>query len=317
MWQNMMPALGQSLDLGINAFEQGLAFGIMALGVYITYKILDFADLTVDGSFPLGAAVVASMIVKGYNPFAATLAAMIIGAVAGSVTGLLNTKAKISHLLSGILTMTSLYSINLRIMGKPNIALLNKPTMFTGLEDFSDRYFPLFPTKYLSLVSFILLAAVIKIVLDSFLKTQMGLSLRATGDNPQMIRSQGVDTDFSTVIGLAIANSLVALSGGLVAQYQGFADVSMGVGSMVASLASVIIGETLLGEKSLFLSTLGVLLGSFIYRFSISLVLSFRLAEASDLRLLTAVVVIIALSAPKMKSALKGSPERMRKDARD
>lgn len=312
---NVFEFLTQYSYLILNALEQGFAFGIMALGVYLTYKILNFPDLTVDGSFPLGAAVVAAMILKGYNPFLATFIAMLAGAVAGTVTGLLNTKAGISHLLSGILTMTSLYSINLRIMGKPNTALLNEVSIFTYLENTCRGILPLLPGKYLKLMCFTLIALLFKLLLDSFLKTQLGLSLRATGDNPQMIRSQGVDTDFSTIIGLAVANCLVALSGGLIAQYQGFADVSMGVGSMVGSLAAVIIGETLLGERGTFVTTLGVLLGSFTYRLSISLALSFSFIKASDLRLFTAVLVTIALTTPKVKAFLKRPLERMDKSA--
>ena len=200
--------------------------------------------------------------------------------------------------------MTSLYSINLRIMGRPNTPLLNQPTVYSLIDDFSKNVWPLFPSKHIYLLFFIIFALFVKIFLDAFLKTQMGFALRATGDNPQMIRSQGVNTDLAKIVGLVISNGLVALSGALVAQYQGFADVGMGVG-IVAGLASVIIGDSLLGERSVFVSTLGVLFGSFLYRFSISLVLSFRLAQASDLKLFTAIVVIIALTAPRFKQSLK------------
>lgn len=293
------------LSLFIKSLEQGLVFGIMALGVYITFKILKFSDLTVDGSFPLGAAVAASLIVSGNSPFLATLTAFIAGALAGAMTGILNTKAQISDLLSGILVMTSLYSINLRIMGRPNTPLLNQPTIYSVISDFISEIWPSFPTKYTYAIFFIIFALLIKVLLDAFLKTQMGFALRATGDNPQMIRSQGVNTDLSKVIGLTLSNGFIALSGALVAQYQGFADVGMGVGTIVAGLASVIIGDSLFGSKTVFISTLGVLFGSFLYRFSISLVLSFRLAQASDLKLLTAIVVIIALTAPRFKQSVK------------
>lgn len=296
MWQTML----------FKSIEQGLVFGIMALGVYITFKILNFADLTVDGSFPLGAAVAASLIVGGHNPFFATSAAIIAGALAGYITGVLNTSAKISDLLAGILTMTSLYSINLRIMGRPNIPLLNQPTIFSIIQDTAKNIFPGFPIQYIYLCLFVAIALIIKILLDAFLKTQIGFALRATGDNPQMIRSQGVNTDIMKIIGLSLSNALISLSGALVAQYQGFADVGMGIGTIVAGLASVIIGDALLGEKSIFISTIGVLFGSFLYRFSISLVLSFRLAQASDLKLLTALVVIAALTAPRLKKSFKG-----------
>lgn len=294
MWQTML----------LKSIEQGLVFGIMALGVYITFKILNFADLSVDGSFPLGAAVAASLIVGGHSPFTATVAAILAGALAGYVTGILNTSGKISDLLAGILTMTSLYSINLRIMGRPNIPLLNQPTVFSIIQDAAKKIFPGFPVQYMYLILFIIVVLIIKVLLDVFLKTQLGFSLRATGDNPQMIRSQGVDTDMTKRIGLSLSNALISLSGALVAQYQGFADVGMGIGTIIAGLASVIIGDALLGEKSIFIATLGVLFGSFLYRFSISLVLSFRLAQASDLKLLTALVVILALTAPRFKKSL-------------
>lgn len=291
------------LNLLVKSAEQGLVFGIMALGVYITFKILKFSDLTVDGSFPLGAAVAASLIVSGYSPLSATFIAFVAGTFAGAMTGLLNTKAGISDLLSGILTQTSLYSINLRIMGRPNTPLLNQPTIYSVISDFLSKIWPSFPTKYIYFLFFIIFVFLIKILLDAFLKTQIGFALRATGDNPQMIRSQGVNTDLSKVIGLILSNGLIALSGALVAQYQGFADVGMGVGTIVAGLASVIIGDSLFGSRSVFISTLGVLFGSFLYRFSIGLVLSFRLAQASDLKLLTAIVVIIALTAPRFKNS--------------
>ncbi|MCF6097331.1 ABC transporter permease [Thermovorax subterraneus] len=297
MWQNML----------LKSVEQGLVFGIMALGVYITLKILNFADLTVDGSFPLGAAVAASLIISGHSPFTATAAAILAGALAGLITGILNTGAKISELLSGILTMTSLYSINLRIMGRPNIPLLNEPTIFTGLQEFVKVQFPGFPLEYIYLVTFLLFVGTIELMLVLFLKTQLGLSLRATGDNPQMIRSQGVNTNVTKIIGLCISNALISLSGAIVAQYQGFADVGMGIGTIIAGLASVIIGDALLGERSILTSTLGVILGSILYRFSISLVLSFRLAQASDLKLLTAIVVVIALTIPRFKNLMRGS----------
>jgi len=299
MWLNQM------LNLLLKSGEQGLVFGIMALGVYMTFRVLKFADLTVDGSFPLGAAVAASLIVSGQNPFFATVVAMIAGALAGCITGFLHTGAKISDLLSGILTMTSLYSINLRIMGKPNIPLLNQPTIYSLIQDYIKIIIPAFPEKMLYFVVFVFFAFVIKFLLDAFMKTQLGFTLRATGDNPQMIRSQGVNTNFIIVLGLAISNSLIALSGALVAQYQGFADVGLGIGTMVAGLASVIVGEALFGERSIFISTLSALFGSFLYRLSISLVLSFRLAEASDLKLLTAIVVTLALTAPRFKQYIK------------
>jgi putative ABC transport system permease protein len=287
-----------NLSFAITSLEQGLAFGIMALGVFISFRILDFADLTVDGSLPLGAAVSARLLTLGMNPFISLGAAVVAGGFAGAITGFLNTKLKIAPLLSGILTMTSLYSINLRVMGRPNIPLIGKDTIFSFIRDLGIPY------PWNNLILLILVIAVVKLILDAFLNTQIGFALRATGDNPQMIRSMGISTNSMKMLGLIISNALVALSGALVGQYQGFADVNMGVGTIVAGLASVIIGEVVIGEKSIMIATIGVIIGSILYRFSISIALNLGLA-ASDLKLLTAVIVVIFLSTPRIKKALR------------
>ncbi|RCW57424.1 MULTISPECIES: ABC transporter permease [Halanaerobium] len=287
-----------NLSFAITSLEQGLAFGIMALGVFISFRILDFADLTVDGSLPLGAAVSARLLTMGMNPFFSLGAAIIAGGMAGAITGFLNTKLKIAPLLSGILTMTSLYSINLRVMGRPNIPLIGKETIFSFIRDLGIPY----PWNNLLLLIIVIVA--VKLILDAFLNTQIGFALRATGDNPQMIRSMGISTNSMKMLGLIISNALVALSGALVGQYQGFADVNMGVGTIVAGLASVIIGEVVIGEKSIMIATIGVIVGSILYRFSISIALNLGLA-ASDLKLLTAILVIIFLSTPRIKKALR------------
>ncbi len=286
-----------SLGFAVSSLEQGLIYAIMALGVFITFRILDFADLSVEGSLPLGAAVSARLIVAGINPVLSIFAAIFAGGIAGAITGILNTKLKIAPLLSGILTMTSLWSINLRIMGRPNIPLLGEPSLFSIIK-------LSYPWNYI-LISFVF-AIVIKFIIDCFLKTQIGFALRATGDNPQMIRSMGVSTDTMKMIGLIIANALVALSGALVCQYQGFADVSMGIGTIIAGLASVIVGEVLVGEHSIFISTIGVVIGSIVYRFSISFALTLGFA-ASDLKLLTAILVLIFLSTPRIKRLFGGA----------
>jgi putative ABC transport system permease protein len=287
-----------NLSFAITSLEQGLAFGIMALGVFISFRILDFADLTVDGSLPLGAAVSARLLTLGMNPFISLGAAVVAGGFAGAITGFLNTKLKIAPLLSGILTMTSLYSINLRVMGRPNIPLIGKDTIFSFIRDLGIPY------PWNNLILLILVIAVVKLILDAFLNTQIGFALRATGDNPQMIRSMGISTNSMKMLGLIISNALVALSGALVGQYQGFADVNMGVGTIVAGLASVIIGEVVIGEKLIMIATIGVIIGSILYRFSISIALNLGLA-ASDLKLLTAVIVVIFLSTPRIKKALR------------
>lgn len=287
-----------NLSFAITSLEQGLVFGIMALGVFISFKILDFADLTVDGSLPLGAAVSARLLTIGLNPVVSLGAAIIAGGLAGAITGFLNTKLKIAPLLSGILTMTSLYSINLRIMGRPNIPLIGKETIFSILKKIGIPY------PWNNLILLILVIISVKLILDAFLKTQIGFALRATGDNAQMIRSMGISTNSMKMLGLILSNALVALSGALVGQYQGFADVNMGVGTIVAGLASVIIGEVVIGKKSMMIRTMGVIIGSILYRFSISIALNLGLA-ASDLKLLTAILVVIFLSTPKIKKALR------------
>ncbi len=282
------------LSLLLTSLEQGLVFGIMALGVYVTFKVLDFPDLTVDGSFPLGAAVASIIIFHGGNPFLALIIATIAGMTAGYITGFLNTRGKITGLLAGILTMTALYSINLRVMGRSNVTLLKARTIFTYIEEWG------IPHQILFILTFLIIVIAIKILLDAFLKTEIGFALRATGNNPNMARALGVNTDAMKMLGLSISNGLVSLSGGIVAQYQGFADIGMGVGTIVAGLASVIIGEMIIGEKGVGIATFSALLGSFIYRLSIGIALRLGFA-ATDLKLLTTILVIIALSMPQLK----------------
>lgn len=273
------------------SIEQGLVYGIMALGVYLTFRILDFPDLTVEGTFPMGAAITAVMVVNDFSPGTAMLAALIIGMLAGALTGIIHTKMRITGLLAGILTMTALYSVNLRIMGRPNISLLRMPTIFSQLEDIG------FSPTSVKIVAFAIIAIGIKILLDLFLGTEFGLALRATGDNPHMIRSFGVSTDRMIITGLALSNGLVALSGSLVTQYQGYADASMGLGMIVTGLASVILGNALIRSKSIFWGTFGVLVGSVLYRLAIFFALRAGFAP-TDLKIVTAVIVIFALAAP-------------------
>lgn len=249
--------------------------------MYITYKILDFPDLSVDGTFPLGAAVAAAFLVKGYNPVLSSLIALIAGAIAGGVTGILHVKFKITNLLSGILVMVGLYSVNLRIMGKSNIPLFNKVHLF------SDTMNPI-----IIITVFLLIC---KIALDLFLKTKTGFILKATGDNEQLVLSLGVNKDLIKIMGLMISNALVALGGALMAQYQGFSDVGMGTGIVVMGLASVIIGESLFGRIKALNATTRVLLGALVYKLAVSMALTVGLAP-TDLKLVTAIIVVIALS---------------------
>ncbi|KLU63854.1 ribose ABC transporter permease protein [Desulfosporosinus acididurans] len=278
-------------------FEQGLMYAIMVLGVYLTFRVLDYADLTVDGSFTLGAAIAARLIFAGQNPWLASGLAFIGGLVAGAFTGLLHTKFKITPLLSGILTMTALYSVNLRIMGRPNIPLLRMRTIFTdfGKLPFMDQY----GVMVLSLISVLILGYLLYL----FMETEIGVALRATGDNEMMIRSQGVNTDMMKILGLSISNGLVAFSGSYVAQNNQFADASMGIGMIIAGLASVIIGEVLVGTSSVKRTILAVIVGAIVYRVIIALVLQLGLGP-TDLKLVTAVIVIIALTTPDIKKKI-------------
>lgn len=291
-------------DFIIRAIELGLLYSLMALGVYITFRILNFPDLTVDGSYTTGAAIAALMIINGFAPWLATLAAFGGGMAAGAVTGLLHTKGKINGLLSGILMMVALYSINMRIMGTPNVSLLRETTLFTNISP---------------MIFMIIVVILVKILLDAFLKTDLGLALRATGDNPRMISSLGANTDTAKMIGVSLSNGLVACSGAFVAQQSGFADINGGVGMIVIGLASVIIGEAIFGRMTVFRATLAAILGSVIYRIVVSLALRVEFLEASDVKLITAVIVVIALVFPSIgrswsekKTARKRSAELSR-----
>ena len=300
-----------TLYAAMGALAQGLGYGLLALGVYLTFRVLDFPDLTVDGSFPLGAAVSAVLIIKGVNPFMTLPVAFAAGMAAGFVTAFLATKLNILNLLASILTMIALYSINIRIMGKPNIALMNKPTVFDTFDGIVAFFETLSVPAVLAVkvVFFLVVIIVVKICLDLYLRTEEGLALRATGDNENMIRAQGVNTHSTIMLGVALSNGLVALCGALMAQHLGSADVNMGVGMIVAGLASVIVGEAVIGEMTVFRATLGVIIGSVIYRFAIAFALSLRIGKLqispSDLKLITAVLVVIALTLPVVRDKVK------------
>jgi len=276
------------------SIEQGLAYGVLALGVYLTFRVLHFADLTVDGTFPLGAAVAAALIVAGVSPIVAVIVAFFAGMLAGAITGIMHTKMRIAGLLASILTMTALYSVNLRIMGRPNVPLLRQPTLFTHLSDWG------FDHPLQALIVFGVLVLVVKLGIDWFLSTEIGLAMRATGDNPAMIRSLGVDTDAMIVLGLAFSNGLVALAGAMMAQYQGYADVGMGLGTIITGLASVIIGHALIRPSTVFRATLGAIVGAVLYRLAIYFALGAGFAP-TDLRIVTAAIVVLALAGPALK----------------
>jgi putative ABC transport system permease protein len=290
-----------SLVAFLGAVELGLVFGLVALGVFLSFRVLNFPDLTVDGSFPLGAAVAATLIVHGVDPFAATAVAIAAGALAGLTTAFLNLRFGILHLLASILTMIALYSINLRIMGRPNVALIGNATILSPFEFLGLRNLYLKP-----LVAGIVLVIVAGL-LTRFLLSAYGLAMRATGSNPRMARAQGIDTKAATYVGMAISNAMVALAGALFAQMNGFADVTIGTGTIVVGLAAVIVGEAVFGSRSIAVWIVGCIAGSVIYRLAVALALnaSFLGLSASDLNLVTAVLVAVALILPGARNPLR------------
>lgn len=283
------------------AFETGLIYGIVAFGVYLSFRVLHFPDLTVDGSFPLGAAVAAVMIVDGFNPWLATGMALIAGMGAGAVTALLNVRLHILNLLASILTMIALYSVNLRIMGRPNIALLSEETVLTPWYEL-DLAFHQVPVALFLVVSLVGL-----VLLWRFMQSETGLAMRATGANPRMARSQGIATGGMIVLGIALSNGLVALAGALFAQSQGAADVTMGVGVIVIGLASLIGGEAVLSPRNVFRALLACLVGAILYRLAIALALNadFVGLKTQDLNLVTAVLVTLAIVLPNARHSVK------------
>lgn len=284
------------LDLVLSTVSQGLLWAIMALGVFLTFRVLDIADLSVEGTFPLGAAVAATLIDAGHSVWFAMLIALIAGCIGGTVTALLTTKLKIPALLSGILTMIGLYSVNLMIMGKANVPLLRAETVFTLTEDLFGV-----SSVVATLIVGLIATTVVGVIMYWFFGTVLGTAIRATGCNPQMAREQGINTNVMVILGLLISNGLVALSGALVAQSNGFADVGMGTGTIVIGLASVIIGEVLFGTRSFKNWLISVVLGSVVYRAVIAIVLELGMPP-NDLKLFTAVLVAIALSLPLIKN---------------
>jgi putative ABC transport system permease protein len=273
----------------LGTLEQSFIFAIMVLGVYLSYKILDFPDMTVDGSFPLGGAVASAILIKGGNPISALVVATICGAIAGLITGMIHVKLKVTNLLAGIIVMTGLYSVNLRIMGKSNIPLFSVKHLFNG------NMIPIF-----TLVILLILA---KITIDYLLKTKFGFALKALGDNETLVISLGIDEKKLKIYGLMIANSFVALSGAILAQYQGFADVGMGTGTIITGLASIIIGEAIFKKRSFISMSMTVILGTIIYRTIIAMSLKLGM-NASDLKLITSILVVGIIFLKEKKSLL-------------
>lgn len=280
-----------------SAASQGMLWSLLAIGVFLTYRILDIADLTAEGSFPLGAGIAAISITNGLSPLTASFLGFIGGALAGLVSGLLHTKLKIPALLAGIITMTGLYSITNRIMGAPNIALLGESTVFTWLQDLGM-------TKNTAVIcAGVIFTVVVIFLLFLFFQTEIGLAVRATGDNLAMSEANGINTDNMKIIGYMVSNGCIALSGALLAQNNGFADLNSGVGTIVIGLASIIIAEVLFRNKSLLFRLITIVIGAIIYRFILALVFEFNV-EPSDSKLASAIVLIICLSLPQIRSKM-------------
>ena len=309
----LAPAIQRmSFNVWLGAIATGLGFGFVALAVYLTFRVLDFPDLTIDGTLPLGAALTATLLTAGVNPYLTLPIAFAGGAVAGTATALIATRLRIHSLLASILVTTGLVSINLRIMGRSNVPLLNTDSLFTPLatpfhamlESLGGEALARMSTNLLTIVVFLVLVLGVKFALDWFMRTEIGLAMCATGDNPQMIRALGTNTDHMILLGLAISNGLVALSGSLIAQYQGFADVNMGMGLIIAGLAAVILGETLVRPARFAVATTAVLLGMIAYRIAIAAALTISIPlpggenftiDAQDVKLATAILVFVAL----------------------
>ena len=275
----------------ISAISQGLLWSILAIGIHITYRILNISDLTSEGSFTLGAAIFASLLMMDISPIIALIMALISGSLAGLVTGILTTKLHIPSLLSGILSMTGLYSINLRIMGKANIPLNQKTTLLTEIKNLLGFA----KDRDAAIILGLIVALVIIIILVWFFNTEFGYAIIATGSNEKMIRANGINSDFTKIAGLMIANALIALSGALVCQYNGYADVGQGIGAIVIGLASVIIGEVIFKNRSFFLSLIGIVSGSVIYRIIVAIVINANFISANDMKLFTSIIVALAL----------------------
>ncbi|MBV0932082.1 ABC transporter permease [Marinobacterium weihaiense] len=290
-----------SLFSFMGTLEIGFIFGLVAIGVYLTFRVLDFPDLTVDGSFTLGAAIAAALIISGVNPYLATLCAVFGGAAAGLVTAWLNLRFNILHLLASILTMTALYTINLRVMGKPNLALITEPTVLSPFESLG------IPNMYLKVIFVGLVVLAVGLLIAWFLNTQYGMAMRATGANPRMAQANGIVVNQKIYAGLALSNALVAMAGALFAQTNGFADSTMGIGTIVVGLAAVIVGESLLNSRSMLIIVLGCIIGSLLYRLAIALALNadFIGFTTSDLNLITAVLVGLALILPQLRREWK------------
>ena len=293
--------MAQLQALILNMFEQGFLFAFLGLGVLITFRFFRFPDLTAEGSYPLGGAVAAALLVQGLDPFVATLAAAAAGAGAGTITALIHTKLRINNIVAGIIAMTALYSVNLRVMGKANTPLLSTPSVFSETVDWLNRLgLNLHDNVFTTIPIALVLLVGAGLALIWFFATDLGLAVRATGQNEAMIASLGVDTDRTKMVGLALSNSFIALSGALVAQNHGFADIGMGVGILVTGAAAVLIGEAIFGDRTVAWWIVAVICGTVIYRLLVALALRIGF-EPVNLRLVTAVLLLLALTIPRWR----------------
>ncbi len=285
------------ISLGVSAIGQGLMYGILGVGLFLTFRILNFPDMTVEGTFPFGGAVAVSALTHGVDPLIATLLGMLAGMLAGLITGLLATKGHIPVLLAGILVMTGLFSINLRVMGRANLSLLHQPNLFNA------KILKALPPYFDSVVVGLIVTVIVVALVIVFLNTQIGQGFIAAGDNPTMARSLGIDPDNQMILGLVVGNGLIGLAGALLAQNNGFADVNSGIGIIVIGLAAIIIGEVLFGELTLSQRLIAVVLGSIVYRFVLLLVLALGFAP-DDLKVISAIVLAIAIMVPSFENKL-------------
>ena len=285
------------MELVLSTVAQGLVWAVLAIGLFITFRILDIADLSIEGTYPLGGAIAVMTITGGGSPLLAVIFALLGGCIAGAVTGFLHTKLKIPALLAGILTMIGLYSINLRIMGRATTSILGEETVYSFFENNMSKVSA-------TLIVGLLATLVVWFFCYIFFGTELGAAIRATGDNPQMIRAQGINTDVTIMLGLIISNGFVGVTGALLSQSNGYADVNMGTGVLVTGLASIIIGEVLFGTRSFKNWLISVVLGSIVYRAVVAFVLWLGM-NPNDLKLLTAVIVAVALALPLIKSKMQ------------
>jgi putative ABC transport system permease protein len=288
-----------------NTFEQGLLFAFLGLGVLLTFRFFRFPDLTAEGSYPLGGAVVAALLVVGVNPFAATFAAALAGALAGIITAVIHTRLRINAIIAGIIVMTAVYTVNLRVMGRANTPLLTTPSVFGDIiAGLNALGLPLRENVVTNIAILAVLVAIVAAAMAAFLRTDLGLAVRATGENETMIKALGVDTDWTKIVGLGLSNFLIALSGALVAQNHGFADIGMGIGILVTGAAAVLIGEAIFGDRTVAVWIFAAIVGVLIYRLLVVLALYVGL-QPIDLKFITAVLLLLALALPRFRQRLR------------